>query len=210
MRVKNILILVVLAAFGFSAAAQQAKLQVSNLAPRVGDEIAVSVVYYDANQPEKERHPYSNNLARADFQINKLINEEGSLWIGPFTFKVGDELFITDSIELQILAALPAKDTVLLRQVKLGTEEFLIVEQVLDNNSKKQFVSLQHSKVNGDLVGKEKMSTETSVTQHVNTHSKKVMVYTLQKNNYSGDTLITREHFKNIPSNITFNNYEIL
>ena len=213
MRVKNILILIVLAAFGFSAAAQQAKLQVSNLAPRVGDEIAVSVVYYDANQPEKEKDPHFNNLARADFKINKLVTKTGSLWVGPFTFKVGDQVLTTDSIELQVIEALPVEDAVIVRQVKTSSGEYLVVEQMLSKNKKTKtsFVKFKDNKVKNGVKLSDAGSFERHASEGFKNYSYTRLIYKINKEgNYLGGAVITPEHFKRLPANITLNNYEIL
>lgn len=211
MRVKNILILAVLAAFSYSAAAQQAKLQVSNFAPRVGDEIAVSVVYYDANQPEKEKDPHFNNMARADFKINKLVTKTGSLWIGPFTFRVGDELLTTDSVELIVTSALPVKDTVLIRQVRAGNVEYLIVEQIIEKKEKGKYVKLKKRKVKNGVTINDKNSFESSFHQGSHKHYYTRQTFSLIKNkDYKGGSIITPKHFKRLPANITLNNYEIL
>ncbi len=210
MKIKSTLIVALLVMLGYTATAQQAKLQVSNLAPRVGDEITVSLAYFSPDQPKEKRDPYFDSEAKGELKINKLIKKEGSLWIGPFTYRVGDELLTTDSVELQVLAPLPSKDTIVLRQVKVGEKEFLIVEQVIENTKDKKFIALENSKIQYGIVSKEKMSFSASGIQGKHTHSKKIMMYSLQKENYTGGVLITSEHFKHLPANISLNNYEIL
>ncbi len=203
-----------MAVISYSASAQQARLEVSNLAPRVGDEITVSVVYYDANQPEKERDPHFNNLARVDFKTSKLITKTGSLWIGPFTFNIGEQTLTTDSVELQVTDALPLKDSIVVRQVEISDgkykEEFLIVEQI-KKNKKQKYVNLKEDDIGKTMILiEEKNKFESSFNEKNTSYYFTRQTYSLAKRKtYDGGIFITANNFKNFPANSYFKSYEI-
>lgn len=180
----------------------QLKLSVHNIAPRVGDEIWVTITF-----PESEISSNGSAASKTDIQISKLITKVGDVWVGPFTFKVGDNTLTSDSVLIQVAEKLPNdKEDFIVRQVTCNGKEYLVVEEF---NKKNNFTKLKTGSVDGDISLKETGSTAIS-SKGKGGLPFKATVYEIKKGSgYNGNAMITAKNFSDFPENIPFEGYTI-
>lgn len=206
-------ILVLCTSFASTAIAKTAKLVVNNMAPRVGDEIEINVVFSQSDDNTNEDVYFEGGyLVKSDIKINKMVTQAGTLWVGPFTFKINGEELTTDSISIEVAETIPVESNqVVVRQVRFQNQEYLVVEQQIKNvkNNDKEF-----SKININSIEKagmkitEKRSFSTSNRGRTNYRYEQTVYLIEKKANFSNYT-ITQKDFNNLPADVQFQQYII-
>jgi hypothetical protein len=99
----------------------QSILKSSNPAPRVGDEIIITIELQDAGQ----------QVASGSLAIQEVLIKEGPAIFGPFTFKIGEKTYETATLTINVSPKLPnnVKDGIWMRSVESGGSQYLIIEQ---------------------------------------------------------------------------------
>jgi hypothetical protein len=209
MHLKNILLLLAVCGLCNMAAATQAKLVINNPAPRVGDEINITIVFTN-NPTEKTNDFYGaqDYLVKSELKINQAVTKAGSIWVGPFTFKIGGEELTTDSVLLQVAAALPTdKNSLIIRQLTFDNEEYLVVEQIIPQ--KANYAALKKTAGGKGITLNEKTSTTSSNKAGTNKQYK-ITIYKIEKEaSYAGQTTITTSDFKDLPAGISVADFTI-
>lgn len=209
--------LVLLVASLLSTAAQaQAKLVVSSIAPRVGDEILIQVLFDTPTaSTSKESNFYTDDyLIKSEIKINKLVTQAGTMWIGPFTFKIDGKELTTDSVSIQVAEELPGQNNqVIVRQVTYQEKQYLVVEQTTppQKNDKPKYTSLNLKSLEKEgLVLTEKQNYTTSSTKKYNNITFSRTIYEIKKEtDFSRAYTLTAKNFDNFPANANFQNFEI-
>lgn len=151
---KNILI-IILFTIGYSSFGQIATLDLTNPAPRIGEDIEI-IVYFKTKELEKKEGPQKvekwledqkNNLGKAEIKFYENFLDTGLVKIGPFSFSIGSNQFTTDVMTIRIYPDLPVdKDGIWIRQVQFKNESFLILEQRISNQWRQESKSAdEHS-----------------------------------------------------------------
>lgn len=147
MKLTFTLLLLSLLTCGFG---QNSKLTVYNPAPRVGDEIEVTITLKKENLEQieskktktiKEFNMVNDNFrASGKLKFSRLASEPGVKTIGPFIFNFDGHSVSTDSIELTIYPALPdsVKDGIWIRNVEFNSDNYLLIEQRLSDQWKRE------------------------------------------------------------------------
>lgn len=209
--------LVLLVASLLSTAAQaQAKLIVKNIAPRVGDEILIQVLFdTPTTSTEKEKSFFTDDyLIKSEIKINKQITQAGSMWVGPFTFKIDGKELITDSVLIEVEEALPVqKNQIIVRQVVYQQKQYVVVEQFLPNkkDDKTKYAALNLNPLeNAGLSLTEKQNYTTSSTKADSYVRFSQTIYEVKKEaDFSGTYTLTANSFNNFPADVNFQSFEI-
>ncbi len=209
--------LVLLVASLLSTAAQaQAKLVVRTIAPRVGDEILIQVLFDNPSaSTEKEKSFFTDDyLIKSEITINKQVTQAGTMWVGPFTFKIDGKELTTDSVSIQVAEALPAqKNQVIVRQVVHQQKQYLVVEQSIPNKKDDQtkYAALNLNPLeNAGLSLTEKQNYTTSSTKADSYVRFSQTIYEVKKEaDFSGTYTLTANSFNDFPANAIFQNFEI-
>ncbi|MER2995951.1 hypothetical protein [Pontibacter populi] len=129
---------------------QNSKLTVFNPGPRVGDDIEISITLEKENLEaikskssksiEEFNQVQSNYYGSGTIKLSDLTNEPGLKQIGPFEFNLNGVSVKTDSILLTIYPALPGnkKDGMWVRIIDFNGDSFLIIEQRISNDWKRE------------------------------------------------------------------------
>lgn len=211
--VKTSLVLLV-ASLLSTVAHAQAKLVVKSIAPRVGDEILIQVLF-DTPTTLKETSFFTDDyLIKSEIQINKLATKAGTMWVGPFTFKIDGQELITDSVSIEVEEALPVqKNQIIVRQVVYQQKQYLVVEQFLPNkkDDKTKYAALNLNPLeNAGLSLTEKQNYTTSSTKADSYVRFSQTIYEIKKeDNFSSTYTITADSFNNFPADANFQNFEI-
>lgn len=209
--------LVLLVASLLSTAAQaQGKLVVNTIAPRVGDEISIRVLFDDPSaSTEKEKSFFTDDyLIKSEITINKLVTQAGTMWVGPFTFKIDGKELTTDSISIEVAEALPAQNNqVIVRQVTYQEKQYLVVEQTMPakKDDETRYVALNLNPLKNAGLSLTEKSNHTVSSTKVDVHARfSKTIYEIKKeDSYNGTYTITADSFNNFPANANFQNFEI-
>lgn len=192
-----------------SSSAQSPKwIQVSNPAPRVGDEIVVNLSF-DTLMPLRKGHieEIKNHILKSEVKINTLAMKAGTTWIGPFTFKIGVQEVTTDSIQIFIEEELKTlNDTISIRQVEFQGIKYLVIEQVLvgENTKSKDFFEFDEKNVCAGIELKQSYSSNGTGAKY-NFKTLVFQIITVKKG--AQECIITAERFNNLPSGLTIKNF---
>ena len=144
------LILVISILTSIQSFAQNSKLSVYNPAPRVGEEIEITITLKKENIEEIElkggksieefNQLQDNFYGSGKIKFSNIANESGLKKFGPFVFNFDGLTISTDSIELTVYPALPdsVKDGIWIRNVDFNNKNYLIIEQRISNQWKRE------------------------------------------------------------------------
>ena len=220
----------------YFSSGQVATLNLNNPAPRVGSEIEISVSFKAQNIKEKEgkqsvdewKAHQKNVLGNGNIKFKESLLDTGLVKIGPFRFSIGDKEFTSDIITVRVYPDLPdVKDGIWARLVNFKSETFLILEQRISNQWKREDKSNDEHSMTHDsdgviyasieveklkefgLVLKEiSASTSSQVVDKSDTFGSGTVSYKLTKykvtklDNFRKKVRIKREHFINYPDKV--------
>lgn len=138
---KKISTIVLVLAFFWSGNAQNVKLKTLYPEPRVGQSITLTLEldfiedYIKSSLPSELK--LSGSSAFSKYQADIQANDTGYFQIGPYTFEFNGQKLQTDSIVLHVLEPLEKKEGVWIRLIEYDSIQYLIVEQYIDNEWKK-------------------------------------------------------------------------
>jgi hypothetical protein len=123
-----------------SSGAQVYKLEASNPAPRVGEEVTISFrIERETNQEEDEKNPLEklfnssrNAIGKGQFELSSwFLDEMGPIHIGPFQISIDNKVYLTNSIILNVQGKLPddIPDGVWVRLVTIDSVNYMVLEQ---------------------------------------------------------------------------------
>lgn len=124
MRLITLLTLITSLTFG------QSKLATNNPAPRQGDEIDISVTLKENDE----------RIGKGNLKLTHVLTETGTVNIGPFKFQIANKEYETDIITINVSPALPndIKDGLWIRLVDFNDKKYLIIEQRISNQWKRE------------------------------------------------------------------------
>jgi hypothetical protein len=120
--------------FSFS---QHSILEVSNPAPRAGDETEFSVTF--KREENKTSELSSESAGYGTLHFNKAFADTGRVVVGPLQFNINGERFETNTMTLHIQPPLPnnIRNAAWIRQISFEGKRYLIIEQRLSIPLKK-------------------------------------------------------------------------
>ena len=146
---KNILT-ILLVATSHLTFGQIATLDLNNPAPRVGDEIEITVYFQKqilkVNEGKKTHNDWKaiqdNNLGKGELKFYDNVLDTGLIKIGPLKFTINNKEFTSETLTIRVYPILPnSKDGIWSRLVAFKGEIFLILEQRVSNQWKPQVKS---------------------------------------------------------------------
>lgn len=106
------------------SAAQDIKLRLSNMAPRLHEKITVFLSVLTNIEGEE--------LGKGEIELKNISSDTGLVNIGPFTILINGVAYESDQLTVKIHPELPAERSgIWIRQVVFMKKEYLIIEQRL-------------------------------------------------------------------------------
>ncbi len=108
----------------------QSRLTINNPAPRQGDEIDISITLTDNEE----------GVGKGNLKLTQELTETGLVTLGPFKFTIGDKTYETDILTVTVSPKIPndIKDGLWIRLVDFNGEKYLIIEQRISNQWKRE------------------------------------------------------------------------
>jgi len=213
-------------------------LDIENPAPRIEDEIEVSISIMKKDIEGK--WPLSidelemlrdNDLGSGKIKFSRTASDTGIVTFGPFNLTVDGKEYISDTVTIRVYPKLPPeKQGVWVRQVYLNGKHQLIIEQRVPNEWKKDnkgLGSLNHDGLQFAEIDKETIDhngLEFNFSHANTTHqnlgiseidevdlvSYHVLIYNIEiMEAYDGMFKLEKKHFKYFPKDIDFKGIEI-
>jgi hypothetical protein len=201
-----------------SASAQVARLDIDNPAPRAGDDIRVTFTV--DKEPQGDTRSKKDRTGFGDIKITTTLADTGSMVIGPFKFTIRNKEYTTQVLTIQVYPPLPsdAKDGIWMREVDFNGDHFLIIEQRLSGQRKKeqkqdaeitigfnsdpQFASLDEDKFEAN--GLDIISSSSRSGKHGSDVSFTVATFKFKKTDaFKGKLKIDRKVLRDVPDNVT-------
>jgi hypothetical protein len=216
-------IIFLLSAFlSLPASAQVARLDIDNPAPRAGDDIRVTFGL-DKDQGtdlQGDARSKKDRTGFGDIKITTTLADTGTMVIGPFRFTIRNKEYTTQVLTIQVYPPLPseAKDGIWIRQVDFNGDHFLIIEQRVSGQRKKeqkqdaeitigfssdsQFASLDEDKFEAN--GLDIISSSSRSGKHGHDVSFTVATFKFKKTPaFKGKLKIDRKVLRDVPDNAT-------
>lgn len=226
------IIIIFISALSFQVLSQDFfSITVDNQHPRVGDIVKLSFEK-DPFKLELEMQVPAGVIVTSGKDIFGMGNENlskslefstpGNYTIGPFIFEINDQIFITDSVKLEVEAKLPYEPGVWVRYYEKEGERYLVVEQYIQNESdykktkkgsshtiggvtKDEFATLESNPQKGvSVLNSGSMSTTrrpdgADMFAPGLSYSRKTYKLKFDKE-FNGTFKLKKEHFENYPS----------
>lgn len=117
-------------------------IKISNPQPRVEDELTMTMEVDLMGDLLKSKLDKNIEIRRSyglfsSKNITKTIafTKEGTYSIGPFEFTFNGEKYTTNSVEVEVISKIPKEEGVWLRYIRHEGEQFIILEQLIANES---------------------------------------------------------------------------
>jgi len=131
------------------ALAQVSRLDVSNPAPRINEEIEIIISLrnenLDALEHKENKTPEdilalrNNKIGYGTLKLSHVLTDTGRVTLGPFQFALGKKTYETDVLQFTVYPELPKNiyDGLWIRQVNFKDERYLIIEQRISTSTNK-------------------------------------------------------------------------
>jgi hypothetical protein len=135
--------------YSFTSQGQHAVLEPDNPSPRVGDQITLSLSLEKTDLTHIESKPDKTAKELKDIQLNqvgtgtlkliRVMEDSGSVQIGPLKFEIGKEIYEAPAIHIQVRPSLPESlsEGFWVSAMKFNSFYYLIVEQRIPNTLKR-------------------------------------------------------------------------
>lgn len=140
---KNIVFFFILCSL-HTIAQEKLKLEINNPEPRVGQRIQLSIdIQFISDYIEKglkkniKTTRSLHGIQSNDFKKTIVFEKSKKYTIGPFNFEFNGKEYTTNSIEVNVLPKLPLENGLWVRLTELEGEKYLILEQLISNESNK-------------------------------------------------------------------------
>jgi hypothetical protein len=205
-----------------STSAQVARLDIDNPAPRAGDDIRVTFGL-DKDQSKDlpgDARSKKDRTGFGDIKITTTLADTGTMVIGPFRFTIRNKEYTTQVLTIRVYPPLPsdAKDGIWIRQVDFNDDHFLIIEQRVSGQRKKeqkqdaeitigfnsdaQFASLDEDKFEAN--GLDIISSSSRSGKYGDDVSFTVATFKFKKMpSFKGKLKIDRKVLRDVPDNVT-------
>ncbi len=119
-------------------------LSISNPQPRIGEEVSLSIdMEFIANDmffqlPDGVKGVGSSSIYGKPstlFSQKVVFKNTGEMYVGPFNFTYNGKKYVTDSIKVNVVDGLPFEEGIWVTYVSEGGENYIIVEQQIENES---------------------------------------------------------------------------
>lgn len=125
---------------------EKLKIKIDNPEPRVGQSVTFSINdefltnYFEKELGENIEFTTSTSIfgiQTNDFERVIIFKKAKKYKIGPFNFEFNGKKYTTDVIEVNILPELPMEEGLWLRLIEFEGKKYLILEQLISNESDK-------------------------------------------------------------------------
>ncbi len=206
---------------------QNVRLGVHNPSPRAGDIIEIEFTIPNDSLQTSSTNIDSltslnlNCLGKGSIIIKKIIANEGTYSIGPFSFVIDGKTYTSNKIQLNVAPKLPNdREGLWLREATFDNKDYLIIEQRIDLSNKNpklktpydSFVELgdnlyDNSAISFSFVSS--TSTQQTDIDQLNDPTNKIIykrqVYKINKlSGFKGSYVLSQNDFTNVPKNVTF------
>lgn len=217
------------------------KLSINNPAPRLGEEVELSLsLDFLAKEIESQLNDGIDLLDSPSYSggkklLTKLVfSNVGVQQVGPFQFNFNGKEMLTDVLTVDVAEKLPFEEGVWFRSVTDSKgDQFLIIEQYMNNESNYQKEELGFSYTVGGVLGEGKKYVEIDDTskygiefdfKQSNSTTKREegsdpfsvgMSYSFKKylivfdDSFSGSFTLKKKHLKNVPKKTAIENIVI-
>lgn len=222
---------------------EKLKIEIDNPQPRVGQSVTFSInvdflTDYFQNEFDKDID-FTDISSIFGIQSDKferviVFKKAKSYKIGPFNFKFNGQKYTTDLIEVNVLPELPMENGLWLRYTEFEGQKYLILEQLIQNQSdKKEIEDGGYSYTIGGVKSEEKefaelneeltagielsnySSSSNTLTKKDASHFDVGFTYSIKKykikfdDNFKETYLITEKDFKYLPDVFDIGKIEI-
>ncbi len=231
----RIAVLLFISTISIQAFAQFSEIEPENPLPRVGQSVNLQIRLDRKDLSLLERKPeltgeetstlHSNRVGRGSFRITEVFKDTGNVVVGPFTFVIGGETYVTNSIKLSVRPALPegAREGLWVSSIRLNNQYYVVVEQRVPTSFKRDSndpntITLNSSGVNFAELDTDKLherglelisSSESTDNQFLGKDistgvvSYKVTAYKFRAlKNFSGSIKLDRSFFPGLPKHL--------
>ncbi|WP_397447830.1 hypothetical protein [Polaribacter sp. R77954] len=212
---------------------EKLKIEIDNPEPRVGQSVTFSInVDFLTNYFKKElgnnveftRSTSFFGMQSDDFERVIIFEKTKKYKIGPFNFEFNGKKYTTETIEVNVLPKLPMENGLWLRITEFDGQQFLILEQLIGNESNKtdnenggyshtiggvKPEGKEFAELNEELTKGIELSNYSSATNTLNPENAGLFdvgfSYSIKKykikfeEDFKGDYIITEKDFKNLP-----------
>ncbi len=203
------------------------KIEINNPEPRVGQSFTFSIKldflgdYFNkelANNIDLTHSAKISSMQSNNFEREIIFEEAGKHKIGPFNFEFNGVKYTTETIEINILPELPLENGLWVRVTELNGQQYLIIEQLINNESDKT-EEKEFADINENLRKKLKLyysSSETKTLRPKNAgYSDVGFSYSIKKyenkydKNLGEEYLLLKTDFNNLPKNFSLGKIKI-
>jgi hypothetical protein len=106
--------------------------------PRVGQSFSITLEldfikdYFEKTLPNEMK--FKSYSAFSNFSHDINVNETGNFTIGPLEFEFNGNKYWTDTLIINVIEKLEAKEGIWIRLMNVGNTQFVVIEQHIDNN----------------------------------------------------------------------------
>lgn len=193
------------------------KIEVDTVEPRLGESITLSFDMKFLNDEIEKQLPKGVeignssvfNLTNGELRKTVSFDKVGKYVLGPFNFKFNGREMTTNTIEINVIEALPFKEGVWIRYIENGNKKYVIIEQLKEytktdlNDFKNSFVELEENITEGLTAYSNSSSTSTTHKDGVISnpaffyHIKRYLITTT--NDFKGKFKLKEKYLKNVP-----------
>ena len=211
------------------------EIEIDNPEPRVGQSVTFSInVDFLTDYFKKElgknveftRSTSIFGIQSDDFERVIIFEKAKKYEIGPFDFEFNSKKYTTETIEVNVLPKLPMENGLWLRITEFNGQKYLILEQLMSNESNKtnnenggyshtiggvKPEGKEFAELNEELIKGIKLSNYSSATNTLNPEGAGLFdvgfSYSIKKykikfeEDFKGNYIITEIDFKNLPEN---------
>ena len=143
---KKITFLLLLLCSLYAIGQKKLQIEIDNPEPRVGQSVTFSInVDFLTDYVKKElgknvkltRSTSIFGMQSDDFERVIIFEKARTYEIGPFNFEFNGKKYTTESIEVNVLPKLPMENGLWLRVAEFDGQQYLILEQLISNESNK-------------------------------------------------------------------------
>jgi hypothetical protein len=210
------------------ASAQDIKLRLSNMAPRLHEKITVFLSVLTDIEGEE--------LGKGEIELKNISSDTGLVNIGPFTIFINGVTYESDQLTVKIHPELPAERSgIWIRQVVFMKKEYLIIEQRLlgewksNKTSDKSEISstfsakeVEFGELDLDTFDSSEITFEfifstsygqavgkKDITGNENTHYQRSIFEIIKGGKFKSEVDLTQKNFKNLPPEFKFKKWTI-
>jgi hypothetical protein len=134
--IKKLIILSYCSLFVISKSqSQDISLSIDNLRPRVNQIISINLsldFIKEVVSTGLDKNFRVIQGTSAPFSVHIFANDTGKFYVGPYEMVFNNKVYKTDSVLINVLKALPPKDTICISTYFVGNKQYILLEQLYE------------------------------------------------------------------------------